>query len=226
MWCVWWPNLCLCVYLLHRTVKIPDSADGLGFQIRGFGPSVGCMRLAEVRAKQRERKREKLGWAKGSYSCPLYPTVFLNLSWITAGAVGTWLDLSQIEKSITHTYISIYRENKLHSSRFLLCLQCILIRHGRDEWKKKNNPPCTVIPEENKRWKKNSPHFTANRSYLHPKYVIYKFKFCMNPINLIILLERYRSFEVWLFWWKLARMQKYVPSGWYIGWHLVFFNYR
>lgn len=23
-----------------RTVKIPDSADGLGFQIRGFGPSV------------------------------------------------------------------------------------------------------------------------------------------------------------------------------------------
>lgn len=95
-----------------------------------------CMRLAEVRAKQRERKREKLGWAKGSYSCPLYPTVFLNLSWITAGAVGTWLDLSQIEKSITHTYISIYRENKLHSSRFLLCLQCILIRHG-ERWMKK-----------------------------------------------------------------------------------------
>ncbi|KAJ4923067.1 hypothetical protein JOQ06_027803, partial [Pogonophryne albipinna] len=26
--------------LLQRTVKIPDSADGLGFQIRGFGPSV------------------------------------------------------------------------------------------------------------------------------------------------------------------------------------------
>lgn len=25
---------------LSRTVKIPDSADGLGFQIRGFGPSV------------------------------------------------------------------------------------------------------------------------------------------------------------------------------------------
>lgn len=95
-----------------------------------------CMRLAEVRAKQRERKREKLGWAKGSYSCPLYPTVFLNLSWITAGAVGTWLDLSQIEKSITHTYISIYRQNKLHSSRFLLCLQCILIRHG-ERWMKK-----------------------------------------------------------------------------------------
>lgn len=23
-----------------RTIKIPDSADGLGFQIRGFGPSV------------------------------------------------------------------------------------------------------------------------------------------------------------------------------------------
>lgn len=23
-----------------RTVKIPDSADGLGFQIRGYGPSV------------------------------------------------------------------------------------------------------------------------------------------------------------------------------------------
>lgn len=25
---------------ISRTVKIPDSADGLGFQIRGFGPSV------------------------------------------------------------------------------------------------------------------------------------------------------------------------------------------
>lgn len=27
-------------FSLLRTVKIPDSADGLGFQIRGFGPSV------------------------------------------------------------------------------------------------------------------------------------------------------------------------------------------
>lgn len=25
---------------ISRTIKIPDSADGLGFQIRGFGPSV------------------------------------------------------------------------------------------------------------------------------------------------------------------------------------------
>lgn len=30
----------LCFYFGSRTIKIPDSADGLGFQIRGFGPSV------------------------------------------------------------------------------------------------------------------------------------------------------------------------------------------
>lgn len=30
----------ICLYLVCRTIKIPDSADGLGFQIRGFGPSV------------------------------------------------------------------------------------------------------------------------------------------------------------------------------------------
>lgn len=30
----------LIFWFTFRTVKIPDSADGLGFQIRGFGPSV------------------------------------------------------------------------------------------------------------------------------------------------------------------------------------------
>lgn len=30
----------ICPRPVPRTVKIPDSADGLGFQIRGFGPSV------------------------------------------------------------------------------------------------------------------------------------------------------------------------------------------
>lgn len=33
-------SLPLFPHLVPRTVKIPDSADGLGFQIRGFGPSV------------------------------------------------------------------------------------------------------------------------------------------------------------------------------------------
>lgn len=33
-------NFPFCPSLVSRTVKIPDSAEGLGFQIRGFGPPV------------------------------------------------------------------------------------------------------------------------------------------------------------------------------------------
>ncbi len=107
----------------------------------------------------------------------------------------TWLEQDWEEQHThththTHTYICLYIE-RASCTALASCCVCSALSSDmvRDEWKKKNDPDCTVIPEENKRWKKKSPHFTTNRSYLHPKYFIYKFKFCMNPINLIILLH-------------------------------------
>jgi len=86
-------------------VKILDSADGLGFQIRGFGPSV-VHAVGRGKSEKRERKTG-LGYRK--LLMPLYPSVFLNLSWITAGAVGTGLDLSQTGNCISRTHTSIYK---------------------------------------------------------------------------------------------------------------------
>lgn len=81
-------------------MKILDSADGLGFQIRGFGPSV-VHAVGRGKSEQRERKN----WAGlQELTYALYPSVFLNLSWITAGAVGTGLDLSQTGNCITHAH--------------------------------------------------------------------------------------------------------------------------
>lgn len=60
--------------MLHRTVKIPDSADGLGFQIRGFGPSV----VHAVGRGKRETDRKEKRKIEFGYRKMLIPFILLS----------------------------------------------------------------------------------------------------------------------------------------------------